>query len=274
MFFENQGALIAAYDVLYFQTGKVNVSHNTDRKYHAITLRKKADTVLSYGDKKVCLSGKSIVFVPAGLSYVRKARDEEMVVIHFLSGEIAEKDIKVFVPEKIDAFEKLFDEILRVWKNKEEGYRLKAGEILFHILHKITVEEQNRRDRSVSSRAAGLIRKNAENAGFSVSELEGALNISGAYLRRLFKEEYGMSPKEYLTECRMEIARSLLLTGYFNVGEVARRSGFENEKYFSTVFKEHCGSSPKMYGKPALPSSAQAEKAACEHALFLPVADE
>ena len=249
MFFENQGAAIAVCDVLHFQTEKVNVTHNTDRSYHAISFRKKADTVLSYADRKFCLSGKSITFVPAGLSYVRKARNEEMVVIHFSSDGIVTEDIKVFIPQKMETFEKLFDEILRVWKNKEEGYRLKAGEILFHILYRITTEEQDKKDSSISSRAANMIRKNAANPGFSVSELDQALNISGAYLRRFFKEAYGMTPKEYLTDCRIEIAKSLLTTGYFSVGEVAKRSGFENEKYFSTVFKEHCGIQPRMYGR-------------------------
>ena len=112
----------------------------------------------------------------------------------------------------------------------------------------ITVEEQEEQGLdSITKRAARMMKKNAEDANFSVSELAPALNISGAYLRRLFKEEYHMTPKEYLTQRRLEIAKSLLSTGYFTICEVARRSGFENEKYFSTVFKKYCGVSPKQY---------------------------
>lgn len=252
MFFEKHNAAISVVDVLCFETGKMNISHNAGREYHAVSFRKKADTVLSYGERnretEVSLSDKSIVFVPAQLPYVRKAQKEEMIVIHFLADGEQTQDIKLFLPKNADTFEKLFDEIYRVWKNKDAGYRLKAGELLFQILYMITTEEQEEQGcGSMSSRAARMIKKNAENVNFSVSQLAPALNISGAYLRRLFKEEYHMTPKEYLTLCRLEIAKSLLNTGYFTVSEVAGRSGFENEKYFSTVFKKYCGVPPKKY---------------------------
>lgn len=252
MFFKNHSASISLVDVLYFKTGKTNVSHNEGRKYHAVSFRKKADTVLSYGERgqetELSLSDKSIVFVPAQLSYVRRAQREEMVVIHFLADGEQTQEIKQFLPQNAEAFEKLFDEIFRVWKNKEEGYRLKAGELLFRILYMIITEEQAKQGcGSISSRAARMIKRNAEDVNFSVSQLAPALNISGAYLRRFFHEEYHMTPKEYLTQCRLEIAKSLLNTGYFTVSEVARRSGFENEKYFSTVFKKYCGVPPKKY---------------------------
>ncbi len=248
MFFESHSATISVVDVLHFETGKTKIYHNAGREYHAVSFRKKADTVLSYGEKEIALSGKSIVFVPAKLSYVRRSMEEEMIVIHFLAEGEQTEDIKLFKPRNVATFEKLFDEILRIWNNKDEGYRLKAGELLFQILYMIITEEQGeRRGGSVSNRAAGIIKKNAESKNFSVSELAPALNISGAYLRRLFKEEYHMTPKEYLTLCRLEIAKSLLNTEYFSIREVSERSGFENEKYFSTVFKKYCGVPPKMY---------------------------
>ena len=252
MFFEKDNAAISVLDVLFLETSKMNVTYNAGRKYCAVTFRKKADTVLSYGEKdretEISLSDKSIVFIPSKLSFMRRAQKEEMIVIHFLADVEEVRDIKLFYPQNADIFEKLFDEILRVWKNKDIGYRLKAGELLFQILYMITVEEQEEQGSgSICRRAARMIKKNAEDASFSVSGLAPALNISGAYLRRLFKEEYHMTPKEYLTQRRLEIAKSLLSTGYFSISEVARRSGFENEKYFSTVFKKYCGVSPKRY---------------------------
>ena len=252
MFFEKDNAAISVLDVLFLETSKLNVAYTAGREYHAVTFRKKADTVLSYGEKnretEISLSDKSIVFIPAKLSFMRRAQNEEKIVIHFLADGEQTQDIKLFQPKNADVFEKLFDEIFRVWKNKDAGYRLKAGELLYQILYMITVEEQEEQGLdSITKRAARMMKKNAEDANFSVSELAPALNISGAYLRRLFKEEYHMTPKEYLTQRRLEIAKSLLSTGYFTISEVARRSGFENEKYFSTVFKKYCGVSPKRY---------------------------
>ena len=126
---------------------------------------------------------------------------------------------------------------------------LRAGELLFRILLRISQEEQLRQKEPLAIRAAEMIRKNAENPEFSVSSLAPALQISGAYLRRFFREEYGMSPKQYLTRLRMEMAASLLETGFFTIREVALRSGFVNEKYFATAFHQHCGVPPSEYGQ-------------------------
>lgn len=248
MFFEKQNAAITVVDVLHLETEKVSISHNTGRTYHAVTFRKKADTVLCYGEQEITLEGKSIIFIPENLNYIRKARNEEMIVILFLAAGEQTEEIKVYAGKKVEEYEELFEECLHVWKKKEKGYRLKAGELLLRILYQITVEEQREQDGgSVSSQAAELIRRNAENIGFSVTDLACGLGISGAHLRRLFKEEYGMTPKEYLTQYRLKQAKSLLQTGYFSVKEVAFRSGFGDEKYFATVFKKYCGIPPSRY---------------------------
>ena len=92
-----------------------------------------------------------------------------------------------------------------------------------------------------------MIERNISNSEFCVGNIYDELDISGVYLRQKFKEEYGISPVEYLTEKRMEKAVALLETNYFSIKEVAKRCGFENEKYFSCVFKKFHGISPSKY---------------------------
>jgi len=48
---------------------------------------------------------------------------------------------------------------------------------------------------------------------------------------------------------RIEKAKELLSTGYFSVKEVSQKSGFDNVKYFSTVFKKEVGCSPSEYAE-------------------------
>ena len=256
MFFENQQALLSVVNVLYLTTGKNAVARTGGLNYYALSFRKKADTVLFYDGKRLSLSGKSVLLVPMGLAYERRASNEEMIVIHFLAVGLQTDGFRIFYPEQADVLEKLFEEILRVWTGKEAGYALKAGQLLFEILYRIAQEEQRQQGEDpIAVRAAAMIRKSAEQPGFSVSLLAPALNVSGAYLRRCFREEYRMSPKEYLTHVRLETAKSLLDTGYFSVREVAGRSGFENEKYFSTVFKRHFGMPPAAYARLAASTS-------------------
>lgn len=250
MFFENDAAALSVIDVLSFEQNRNVLCKNSKRKFYALSYRKKANTVLSFGNKNIGISGKSIVLVPSELDYTRNAENESMTVIHFMLYGENSSDIEVFYPKQHQQYEKYYDEMLRIWNNKEEGYRLKCNEFLYQLLYMIRreeVESDNTLCLCLAERAARMIEREAASSSFSVSLIAPRLNISGTYLRRKFQEKYGISPQKYLTEVRLQLAESLLKTKYFSVKEVARRCGFENEKYFSTVFKGHNGISPKFF---------------------------
>lgn len=73
--------------------------------------------------------------------------------------------------------------------------------------------------------------------------------FSRSYISHRFKKKTGKSFREYLTEIRLEDAKSLLSYSNLNVTEIAFAVGFENSNYFSNVFKEHTGLSPTQYRK-------------------------
>ena len=56
----------------------------------------------------------------------------------------------------------------------------------------------------------------------------------------------GKSPQDFIKVIRMERAAALLRSGK-SVSEVADLTGFDNPKYFSTVFKKYFGVSPSKY---------------------------
>ncbi|WP_039835724.1 helix-turn-helix transcriptional regulator, partial [Paenibacillus sonchi] len=52
---------------------------------------------------------------------------------------------------------------------------------------------------------------------------------------------------ERLRGMRLELAKTLLLETYYPIGEIAGRSGFEDDRYFSRLFREHVGKLPSEY---------------------------
>ena len=67
---------------------------------------------------------------------------------------------------------------------------------------------------------------------------------------RLFKKYYGVTPKQYLTDKRIEIAKELLRKGT-NVTETCFATGFESPSSFSTLFKFRVGLAPAEFKKRA-----------------------
>lgn len=80
---------------------------------------------------------------------------------------------------------------------------------------------------------------------FGIPELCQALGISRSQLHRKLKALTGKSTSMIVRLIRLEQARNLLMGSDLNISEVAYQTGFSNPNYFSTVFSETFGISPK-----------------------------
>lgn len=72
--------------------------------------------------------------------------------------------------------------------------------------------------------------------------------VSKYHLIRLFKQYYGLTPKQYLINKRIEKSKEYLKNG-LTVTETCFAVGFESLGSFSTLFKSKTGRSPSKYQK-------------------------
>jgi len=78
-------------------------------------------------------------------------------------------------------------------------------------------------------------------------QMAKAVGVSEDYLGRIFQQELGLSPMEYLNRYRIKEARGLLSQTCASVTEVAVKVGFEDPAYFSRAFCKQVGISPRTY---------------------------
>lgn len=83
----------------------------------------------------------------------------------------------------------------------------------------------------------------------SLSTLSEMFHFSPQYIAKKFKEIYNTTVVTYLTELRIEKARSLLAHTGMAVLEISETVGYSDENYFGKVFKKHTGLSPLQYRK-------------------------
>lgn len=95
--------------------------------------------------------------------------------------------------------------------------------------------------------ALGIIQSQYIN-GITVTKIAELLNINRTYLSSVFKDKYGVSPKKYLLDYRMQIASSLLEKGT-RVTVTANSVGYTDMFTFSKAFKSYYGLSPSEYAK-------------------------
>ncbi|MDO4325395.1 MAG: response regulator [bacterium] len=78
----------------------------------------------------------------------------------------------------------------------------------------------------------------------TLAEVAGAIGISQNYLSSLFRLYNGSGFSEYVAESKIQLAKEMLKKGNMKVYQVSEKLGFDNQQYFSKVYKKYTGYSP------------------------------
>lgn len=85
----------------------------------------------------------------------------------------------------------------------------------------------------------------------SLHDISSRFFLSREYISRKFKQEMNENLTDYVARMRIERAKRLLADTQLKISIVAERVGFQDEKYFSKVFKKWTDMSPNEYRKLA-----------------------
>ena len=85
------------------------------------------------------------------------------------------------------------------------------------------------------------------NAPVTLEDVAHHVHLHPSYFSTLFKNSTGSSFKEYLNMVRIEESKRLLANTDYSIIDIAIATGFEDQSYFSKVFKKYTGLTPKQY---------------------------
>lgn len=83
----------------------------------------------------------------------------------------------------------------------------------------------------------------------SLKAIAEELHISQTQVISIFKKAFNMTPYQYFSKRRIDIAASLLLNSSMQVKEIAEALHYADQPYFSNAFKKIMGMSPEKYRK-------------------------
>lgn len=139
-------------------------------------------------------------------------------------------------------------------------FMLKAHlmQILLLIVREITEEEDvNQKSCNFESynksyavkRIINYLNENYENK-ISLDKIAHNMYLSPVYISKIFKEETGESPINYLIKIRLEKAKDILETSDSgSIKNIANSVGYDDVYHFSKLFKKYYGISPLHYKK-------------------------
>ena len=80
-----------------------------------------------------------------------------------------------------------------------------------------------------------------------VKDVADAVHLHPGYLHRIFKKAIGTSVNGYLINHRMSKAKELLLRTDISITDIPQYIGMNSQQYFSTIFRQQTGSTPKQF---------------------------
>lgn len=92
----------------------------------------------------------------------------------------------------------------------------------------------------LAHKAAGFLEENCGSRQ-NLPEIARELGCTDRHLRRVFMEEYHVSPVQYLQTCRLLLAKNLLTDTALSVLYVAMAAGFGSLRRLNDLFQKHYG---------------------------------
>lgn len=140
---------------------------------------------------------------------------------------------------------------------KEFMVKAYMTQLLVHVVRGLTmnikkteVEQFETYNRSYAvKRIINYLNENYEQR-ISLEQIAHNMYLSPVYISKIFKEETGESPINYLIKIRLERAKEILQTrNNRSIKSIAKEVGYDDVYHFSKLFKKYYGISPLYYKK-------------------------
>ena len=238
----------------------VHVAPNTGkhmhkaRAFHGFVLNDAGsvkDYCFEYGH--VMRTGENCLFyLPKGSSYhVETIRIGGCHAINF-DADISDEPFCVSLRSS-DQLLHNFKAATEAWKRGDPVRVALAMRAVYDAIYRAQAELHKRylpkTQRLIITPAVEVMDRRFTDNDLSVSYLAALCGVSEVYFRKIFLNSFGVSPKEYMIQKRMDYAKNLLKSGDFSVSEIATLCGYTESCHFSREFSKREGISPNQYGK-------------------------
>lgn len=212
-------------------------------------------------DNKEFTAGKGDVYVlhkQSNHSYYSDTKNPWTKIWFNARGPLIESLIQLYKLNNINYIHDfdisgLFFKILEIAKDTNKSYEIIFSETSL-IFHEILIKMSKViHTKAIEYSPEALKIKNYLDRNYmvdiSLKEISKLIFRSSAQTIRIFKNNFGLTPYNYLMYKKLEVAKLLLLNTNTSIKEMSINLSFADEHYFSNYFKAKVGVSPSIYRK-------------------------
>lgn len=234
-------------DVVTVFSRKGRTENMNNRKYYGLSFCAEGKITYTHNNKNYVSDPHHAIILPKNQSYtIRCDNDGVFPVINFECTDFLCDTMIVLPVENIDIIMTDFIQMKNLFPF--ERNKAKVMSLFYNIIHSFSetaaVSEYN-----ILRPAIKYLENNFSLPDLTNKILANHCNISEVYFRKLFTAQYGITPRQYIIDIRINKAKQLLTDGIFKISAVSEKCGFSNPYHFSRLFKEKTGLTPTEYLK-------------------------
>ena len=228
-------------------------SFNPNLKYNELIFYFSGQSTVYFGNTTLAITPFCVELLPQGKTArydVTIHEPIECIDVFFSTDRPISDQALVWEGKPNERLASLFQQLFARWVGKDAGYYFECASLLYKILAQLQkqgyspTEHQKKIEPALRAIHTSFLQED-----LTVGKLAALCDMSESYLKRLFKERYGIPPKKYLIQLKLNHACDLLRLDRYTVTEIAEMCHFSDIYFFSRQFKEHMGITPTQFVK-------------------------
>ena len=213
------------------------------REHYGLSFALSGQITYEHNGRKYVSDTNSAIILPKGQSYkLHREKGGFFPLINFECTNFHPDTFTLIPLENTDYLKRCFDEMQKLFLSGRNRPMLmsKFYDIIGYLANTGNAES------SPLSDAIAYIEKNLH-LNITNSDLADECLMGEEHFRKLFKKEYGISPKQYIINIRIRKAKQMLSEGVLKINAISEKCGFSNPYHFCSFFKQKVGMSPSEY---------------------------
>lgn len=222
--------------------GRADTMQN--RKSYGLSFCLEGQITYTQNGKKYVSDKNHAVILPKGQTYsIHGDKSGMFPVINFECTNFCCDTITVLPVENVDFAKRDFLQMKNLFLFEKN--RSKIMSLFYNIIHSFIGLSPT--GENILNPAIKYLENHYSSPYLTNAMLAKECNISEVYFRKLFVNQFGITPHQYIIDIRINNARQLLAEGALKINAVAEKCGFSNPYHFTRLFKEKTGLSPTEY---------------------------
>jgi len=196
----------------------------------------------------------SLLYIPKGLEYDIK-RSEHATCIHVDFELERETDTEMFARSysNLSQIKELFLNMYNIQNTKHVGYEAQLMSLIYRLISIIQKNESTAyipsSNYSKIAESVEYLKANFFDKSVNTPMLAEMSGVSTSYYTKLFKAFFMCSPKKYIIDMKIDMAKKLLMSTSYPIQEISDTCGFSDVYYFCKIFKKATDVSPAVFRK-------------------------